>query len=87
MTHWPKVRAQLGTVSQCPPYHCAPGIQEVFYEEQKNDVGWVAEAIGHCLTTCISKDSKQESSESLRTEARIAQFSVLSDVWIGNFQM
>ena len=54
-----------------------------FYEEQKNDVGGVAEAIGLCLTTCISKDSKQKSSESLGTEARTAQFfSVLHGVWI-----
>lgn len=45
----------------------------IFFEEQKNYVGWVGEVIGLCLTTCTSKVSKQKSSESLGREARTAQ--------------
>lgn len=46
-------------------------------------MGQVAEAIGFCLTTCISKDLKQKGSERQGTEARTAQFSsVLSGIWI-----
>lgn len=43
--------------------------------EEQNDVGRVAEAMGLCFTTCISKDPKQESSENLGTESRTAQLS------------
>lgn len=74
MTHLPRVRVQLGTVSQCAPYHCALGVQEVINEEWKNDVRWVAEATGLCPTTSISKDSKQKSSGRLN---RIYNCSVL----------
>lgn len=49
----------------------------------KSRMTWVvAAAAGLCLTTGISKDSKQKSSENLAREAGAAQFSVLSSVWI-----
>lgn len=88
MTH-PALVQLSSIVSQYSPFS-ATGIQEgffvvvcFFFFMKSRSVGQVAEAIGFCLTTCISKDSKQKGSERQGTEARTAQFSsVLSGIWI-----